>query len=332
MLLGDQADVEERHHLAELHRRALHRAQRGDDLLGRLEVALLERLGALVGRATFAACVPPGARPGRPRVGRSARCARGGRSDPPWPSATGWRRATAPPRGRRGRRRPASAADRDRAAAGVGGPRHGAAVDGGVGVGVALPSCGVSSRSPSCSAVASSFAGFAFGRRTGSCGGRWRPSRRTSSSDAVTTPTAIRRARSARDQRDLQPRAGLAPSQAVRVIVARDGASSRRCSGAARAPPASPRRRTAGSRVRRGRGLEAARAAPCRAARHARRDRITCWTGLRSPSDDERDDHGVIAVGEDLAVLPEHGMDAAAAAARRRSTGSGREPLPLLLG
>ena len=39
-LLGDQADVEERHHLPELHRRALHRPQRGDDLLGRLELAV----------------------------------------------------------------------------------------------------------------------------------------------------------------------------------------------------------------------------------------------------------------------------------------------------
>ena len=50
VLLGDEPDVEEAHHLPELHRRALHRPQRGDDLLGRLEVAALERgLLALVG-------------------------------------------------------------------------------------------------------------------------------------------------------------------------------------------------------------------------------------------------------------------------------------------
>ena len=39
VLLGHEADVEERHDLAELHRRALHRPQRGDDLLGGLELA-----------------------------------------------------------------------------------------------------------------------------------------------------------------------------------------------------------------------------------------------------------------------------------------------------
>ena len=43
-LLVDEADVEERHHLAELHGRALHRPQRGNDLLGRLELALGQRL------------------------------------------------------------------------------------------------------------------------------------------------------------------------------------------------------------------------------------------------------------------------------------------------
>ncbi len=40
VLLGHQADVEERHDLADLHRGALHRAQGGDDLLGRLDLAL----------------------------------------------------------------------------------------------------------------------------------------------------------------------------------------------------------------------------------------------------------------------------------------------------
>ena len=50
VLLGHEADVEERHHLAELHRRALHRPERRDDLLGGLELALGRRaLLALVG-------------------------------------------------------------------------------------------------------------------------------------------------------------------------------------------------------------------------------------------------------------------------------------------
>ena len=57
VLLGHEAHVEEGHHLPELHRGALHRPQRGDDLLGRLELALGHRfLGGLlaardVGRA-----------------------------------------------------------------------------------------------------------------------------------------------------------------------------------------------------------------------------------------------------------------------------------------
>ena len=46
VLLGHEPDVEEAHHLPELHRRALHRPERGHDLLGGLEVAALER-GAL---------------------------------------------------------------------------------------------------------------------------------------------------------------------------------------------------------------------------------------------------------------------------------------------
>ena len=46
VLLRHEPDVEEAHHLPELHRRALHRPERGHDLLGGLEVAALER-GAL---------------------------------------------------------------------------------------------------------------------------------------------------------------------------------------------------------------------------------------------------------------------------------------------
>ena len=44
VLLGDEADVEERHHLSELHRGALHRPERGHDLLGGLQLAPRERL------------------------------------------------------------------------------------------------------------------------------------------------------------------------------------------------------------------------------------------------------------------------------------------------
>ena len=50
VLVGHQADVEERQHLPDLHRGALHRPERGHDLLGRLDVARLERgLAALLG-------------------------------------------------------------------------------------------------------------------------------------------------------------------------------------------------------------------------------------------------------------------------------------------
>ena len=48
VLLGHEADVQEREDLAELHGRALHRAQRGDDLLGRLVLAARERLSPRV--------------------------------------------------------------------------------------------------------------------------------------------------------------------------------------------------------------------------------------------------------------------------------------------
>ena len=52
VLLGHEADVEERHHLADLHRRALHRSERGDDLLGGLDVPALERgVAAVLGAA-----------------------------------------------------------------------------------------------------------------------------------------------------------------------------------------------------------------------------------------------------------------------------------------
>ena len=60
VLLGHEPDVEEAHDLPELHRRALHRPQRGDDLLGRLEVPALQRGVACPRRerARFVARVP----------------------------------------------------------------------------------------------------------------------------------------------------------------------------------------------------------------------------------------------------------------------------------
>ncbi len=51
VLLGHHADVEEGQHLPHLHRGALHRAQGGDDLLGGLELAPLERHLLALGRA-----------------------------------------------------------------------------------------------------------------------------------------------------------------------------------------------------------------------------------------------------------------------------------------
>jgi hypothetical protein len=52
VLLGHEADVQEAQHLADLHRRALHRPERGDDLLGGLELARAHRgrRGVLVPR------------------------------------------------------------------------------------------------------------------------------------------------------------------------------------------------------------------------------------------------------------------------------------------
>ena len=104
-LLGDQADVEERHHLAELHRRALHRPQRGDDLLGGLDLAAAPAPsgGLLVGRVRFAARVPACLAPGRrqaadlggARAGaRSGSASSRGPSDRQRPLATLLTRAT----------------------------------------------------------------------------------------------------------------------------------------------------------------------------------------------------------------------------------------------
>ena len=111
VLLGHQPDVEEAHHLPELHRRALHRPERGHDLLGGLDVAALERGAACPprsARGSSRACrggAPPGPRRGwtRARCGRSARSGscpwplRASASGPPrsasaWPSAATARR------------------------------------------------------------------------------------------------------------------------------------------------------------------------------------------------------------------------------------------------
>jgi hypothetical protein len=56
VLLGHEADVEERHHLPELHRGALHRPQRGHDLLGRLDLATLQRGVATLLAARHVCC------------------------------------------------------------------------------------------------------------------------------------------------------------------------------------------------------------------------------------------------------------------------------------
>src|SRR4051794_4403350 len=61
VLLGDEADVEEAHDLPELHRRALHRPERRDDLLGRLDLPALER-------ALLALVVAPDVRRARPHL------------------------------------------------------------------------------------------------------------------------------------------------------------------------------------------------------------------------------------------------------------------------
>ncbi len=88
VLLRDEPDVEEAHHLPELHRRALHRPERGHDLLGGLQVAALQR-GAL---ALLGAGEVRRVRPELPRrlAGREARdlapCGRSARwGCGPWP-------------------------------------------------------------------------------------------------------------------------------------------------------------------------------------------------------------------------------------------------------
>ncbi len=104
VLLRDEPDVEEAHHLPELHRRALHRPERGHDLLGRLEVAALERgllalLAAADVRRTGAemACRLARGETGHPGGARDAR-----RRDPVLGHIRGRRRRR---RWRRGRRR-----------------------------------------------------------------------------------------------------------------------------------------------------------------------------------------------------------------------------------
>ena len=109
VLLGHEADVEERHHLPELHRRALHRPQRGDDLLRGLDVAALERLLLALlaarqvgGRRAELARRLAGGEAGDPRRARDARGRdpvlghaprlRGGRRCRPWLGRGGVRR------------------------------------------------------------------------------------------------------------------------------------------------------------------------------------------------------------------------------------------------
>ena len=81
VLLGDEPDVEEAHDLPELHRGALHRPERRDDLLGGLEVAALERSPRALVRAAHVRgtrAQVAGGLPGRqPRHARGAGDARG---------------------------------------------------------------------------------------------------------------------------------------------------------------------------------------------------------------------------------------------------------------
>ena len=92
VLLGHEADVEERHHLAELHRRALHRPERRDDLLGGLELALGQRaLLALVAARDVRrarAHLLGGRRGGQPPDLRRAAQTRGRDRRPSRPSTT----------------------------------------------------------------------------------------------------------------------------------------------------------------------------------------------------------------------------------------------------
>ena len=134
VLLGHEADVEEAHHLPELHRRALHRPERGHDLLGGLEVAALERrVAALLGaREVGRARAEVARRLARREAGHAARCARSARSGSgPWPlgrrrrasaSAPAWPASARGDRRRGGRRRsgPASSRRRRRSRVGVG--------------------------------------------------------------------------------------------------------------------------------------------------------------------------------------------------------------------
>ena len=283
MLLGHEPDVEEAHHLPELHRRALHRPQRGDDLLGGLQVAALERLvAALLGAGEVGRARAELTRrlAGR-QAGDASRCARAARSGSgPSPSA---RRMAGPP-----------AAAAYGVGTGVGAACVAAGRRGRRGVGVALGTGCVggrgrrrggrgvllaASRWPSASASASVRRRLlAAEQARAAVAGR--PSRRAASSETVTTPAAMTNASSAGDQRDLQPR----PRAACRLRAGRTGRrrawTARRRAGARRQrlealrplTARADRARDRGSR--RPTGSKRRTAAPVpRAARHARRDR-----------------------------------------------------------
>ena len=295
---GTSPTSRKRHHLPELHRRALHRPQRGDDLLGGLEVAALERLVAAllgageVGRAGAEVARPPG----RPPGWRPSRCARAARSGSgPSPSAP----RMAGPR--------AAAASGSVAAVGAARRRHGCAVAerrrGGAGLGVAVADgvgAGVASsprrlgRPPGSACLG---ARPASGRRTGSCGGRWTTEPpNTASSEAVTTPAAMTNASAPVISAIFSRGRGCAPlAQAVGVVVAHGRrvvaqVPGERLEDPVRARPPSPRAPIrSGSRVGAADGLEAAHGgARAGAARHARRDRADGLDRLAQPLGDQR--------------------------------------------
>ena len=235
VLLGHQADVEEREHLAELHRRALHRPQRGDDLLGGLDVAALERvlarllaarqvrgLGAELARALA------GGEAGDPRGAGDAR----GRDAVLRPSP---RMVSGRGRGARRRRRGLRRGDRGRR-------RRGGGVGVGVGVGVgrggrgSASACasrpppgvsvgvgvGVASRSPVAIRAAEER------RRVRAVAAEVR--RRPAAREAVTNTTAQREGEQAGDERERPLAAGQLAARLVDRAARRPRRQLRRAS------------------------------------------------------------------------------------------------------
>ena len=280
VLLGHEPDVEEAHHLPELHRRALHRPERGHDLLGGLEVAALERGAlALVGsRQVRRVRAELARRLARRRGSRRGRCARSARSGSgPWPSARAYPSGRVWPRS-------------------AGGGRRGWACRGatdGVGVGVPTASAsaspprsrvGVAVSSPSSVAVGGRrrllvvAGGLASACRRTARSGAWsRRSgcRRSASSEAVTTAGADDGGDQAGDDRDAATGSG-----ARGLLAARAGRT-----GRPRVPQRRDLLRPFAARADAGRLLLAHRRAGGAAARHGGVTDVITSAGLRSTSE-----------------------------------------------